>query len=80
MFSICLSVISIIIAIVSLISSIRSRIYQKTKDNKLLRPQLLLEAQKKQATDYIGIDFEIEGYEKLKDYNVLLKFFGSVAK
>ncbi|EWR08733.1 hypothetical protein Q132_02830, partial [Staphylococcus aureus M1124] len=44
MFSICLSVISIIIAIVSLISSIRSRIYQKTKDNKLLRPQLLLEA------------------------------------
>ncbi|WP_417774541.1 hypothetical protein [Staphylococcus aureus] len=35
---------------------------------------------KKQATDYIGIDFEIEGYEKLKDYNVLLKFFGSVAK
>ncbi|WP_262345721.1 hypothetical protein [Staphylococcus aureus] len=39
-----------------------------------------MEAQKKQATDYIGIDFEIEGYEKLKDYNVLLKFFGSVAK
>ena len=74
MFSICLSVISIIIAIVSLISSIRSRIYQKTKDNKLLRPQLLLEAQKKQTTDYIGIDFEIEGYEKLKDYNVLLNF------
>ncbi|EVP70079.1 hypothetical protein P333_02397 [Staphylococcus aureus M0760] len=26
------------------------------------------------------MDFEIEGYEKLKDYNVLLKFFGSVAK
>lgn len=77
MFSICLSVISIIIAIVSLVSSIRARIYQKTKDNKLLRPQLLLESQKKQTTDYIGIDFEIDGYEKLKDYNVLLKFFNN---
>lgn len=77
MITICLSIISIIIATISLISSINSRIYQKNKDNKLLRPQLLLESQRKQITDYIGIDYEVEGYKKLNEYSVYLKFFNN---
>jgi|SRR5699024_8187601 len=73
MVTVCLSIISVIISLISLSSSIRSRIYQKNKDNMLLKPQLFLESQKKQTTDYIGINWEIESYKKLKDYKVLLK-------
>ncbi|HGH0792513.1 TPA: hypothetical protein ACJHHN_001773 [Staphylococcus pseudintermedius] len=74
MITVFLSIISIIISLISLISTICSRIYQKNKDNKLLKPQLFLESQKMQTVDYIGIDLEIDGYEKLKEYELLLKF------
>ena len=51
--------------------------YQRKKDNILLRPQLFLESQNKQTVDYIGIDWDIDGYEKLQEYDVLLKFINT---
>lgn len=72
MITICLSIFSSIIALISLFSSIRARKYQKNKDNNLLKPQLLLESQKKSIIDYIGINSDIEGQKKLERYNVLL--------
>ncbi|WP_204313812.1 hypothetical protein, partial [Raoultella planticola] len=43
----------------------------------LLRPQLFLESQNKQTVDYIGINLDIGGYEKLQEYDVLLTFINT---
>lgn len=72
--TIIISVGSLVISIFSLINSMVTRNYQTKKDSKILKPQLFLESQKKQTTDYIGIDWEIDGYEKLQEYAVFLKF------
>lgn len=72
--TIIISVGSLVISIFSLINSLVTRNYQKKKDSKILKPQLFLESQKKQTTDYIDIDWEIDGYEKLQEYAVFLKF------
>ncbi|WP_245339037.1 hypothetical protein [Staphylococcus sp. GDX8P65P] len=69
--------ISLGISIFALGVSIYTVFYQRKKDNNLLRPQLFLESQNKQTIDYIGIDWDIEGYEKLQEYNVLLKFINT---
>lgn len=69
--------ISLGISILALGVSIYTVFYQRKKDNNLLRPQLFLESQNKQTVDYIGIDRDIEGYEKLQEYDVLLKFINT---
>lgn len=69
--------ISFVMSIIALGVSIYNVFYQRKKDNNLLRPQLFLESQNKQTTDYIGIDSDIESYEKLQEYDVLLKFINT---
>ncbi|HFF1088172.1 TPA: hypothetical protein ACF9H5_002783 [Staphylococcus aureus] len=69
--------ISLGISIFALGISMYTVFYQRKKDNILLRPQLFLESQNKQTVDYIGIDWDIDGYEKLQEYDVLLKFINT---
>ncbi|CAC8533630.1 TPA: hypothetical protein O0031_002241 [Staphylococcus aureus] len=69
--------ISLGISIFALGISIYTVFYQRKKDNNLLRPQLFLESQNKQTVDYIGINLDIGGYEKLQEYDVLLTFINT---
>ncbi|KAF3301358.1 hypothetical protein FPV21_03480 [Carnobacterium sp. PL12RED10] len=69
--------ISFVISIIALGVSIYNVFYQRKKDNNLLKPQLFLESQNKQTLDYIGIDLDIGSYEKLQEYDVLLKFINT---
>lgn len=66
---------SLVISVISLVSSIRTKKYQKKKDDKLLKPQLFLESKRKQTVDYIGIDWEFDDhYEKFKEYGISMIF------
>ncbi|UXU63324.1 hypothetical protein [Staphylococcus agnetis] len=69
--------ISLLISIISLSVSLYTVFYQKKKDNNLLKPQLYLEPQKKLTVDYIGTGLNIGSYEKLQEYDVLLKFINT---
>ncbi|MGT2398323.1 hypothetical protein ACVPOR_16830 [Staphylococcus aureus] len=52
-------------------------VFVRKKDNNLLRTSTFLESQNKQTVDYIGINLDIGGYEKLQEYDVLLTFINT---
>ncbi|MGU3219040.1 hypothetical protein ACVXZ0_18305 [Staphylococcus aureus] len=50
--------------------------YQR-KNRESFKTSTFLESQNKQTVDYIGINLDIGGYEKLQEYDVLLTFINT---